>query len=302
MVDRVSSESPSRVSSDERERGERFLSAYAVIEQEMRRRWGNPAGRESFRHLVDVLKSKDSLIRKFKDDLEEFSELRNAIVHERISPDYLIAVPLPETVAKIETIAGILTNPPLVYPRFGRPVFTLQVHEPASRVLKATRDTDFSQFPVYDGSRYVGLLTNSGISRWVASLLCDESCGPSRICPPPETSAGQDTASKAFQWNPEDFREGLREDPREGFRKDLQVDLRNCLLNARIADILAYEKDRDRARFISRYETIYEAQEMFRDGSFGHRWRTAALLITETGNPRESLLGIVTPSDMVSVE
>ena len=107
---------------DELYRGERFLAAFTLIEQTLRRKWGEASGRESVRRMVDVLSKTDPAVRRFKDDLEEFSELRNAIVHERISPEYLIAVPLAPAVERIEAIAKALSEPPLVYPRFAAKV------------------------------------------------------------------------------------------------------------------------------------------------------------------------------------
>lgn len=239
---------------NERERGERFLAAYNVIEHELRRRWGDPSGRESFRHMVSVLKSRDSVVRRFKDDLEEFADLRNAIVHERISPDYLIAVPLEETVRRIEEIAGIMTKPPLVYPRFSREVISFDVGDRADRVLRIIKNTNFSQFPVYEGSRYVGLLTDGAVARWMADRIHGE--------------RGKGCV-------------GLDE-----------------MLSATVKEILGYERG-NRARFLPRNATIYEAEEIFRKGSPESDKRVLAILITDNGNPEEKLLGIITPSDLL---
>jgi len=46
--------------------------------------------------------------------------------------------------------------------------------EPAlsvSGALKLMHDHDYSQLPVYEGSSYVGLLTNNAIGRWVADQM-----------------------------------------------------------------------------------------------------------------------------------
>lgn len=159
------------IPAEEIKRGDRFLAAYAVIEQELRKRWGVPGGRDSFRHMVEVLSKNDALIRRFREDLIEYSELRNAIVHERISPDYLIAVPLEDIVCSIERIAADLTKPPLVIPKFSRKVVVLDVSTPISEVLKLIRMTEYTQFPVYKGNKYVGLLTDGSIARWAAHAM-----------------------------------------------------------------------------------------------------------------------------------
>ena len=160
------SDSELNASDAELERGERFLSAYNVIEQAMQRKMGDAASKEGFRRLIDHLTDRDWMVRKFRDDLIEFAELRNAIVHERISPRYLIAVPLTGTVERIERIAASMERPPLVYPRFRAEVVGFDVDDPVRKVLATLASTGYSQFPVYREGQYMGLLTDGGIGRW----------------------------------------------------------------------------------------------------------------------------------------
>lgn len=238
----------------ERERGERFLAAYHWIEQSLRKMSGNDI-RDSFRHLVDCMSKRSAVVRKYRDDLVEFGELRNAIVHERISPDYLIAVPLLETVERIEEIARLLANPPLVYPRFRREVVVFSPHDSMEKVFQVMRGKGFTQFPVYEDGVYRGLLTDGGIAGWVAG----------------RTAKAMGTASIA-----------------------------DILLGVSVGEVLASEKNPHRARFVSRRSTVYEVEEIFRENSKREKWRVAAVLITENGKPDEELLGIITPSDLLS--
>ena len=68
-----------------------------------------------------------------------------------------------------------------------------------------------------------------------------------------------------------------------------------------LKDILHHEKDAKNYRFISRYMTIYEAEEIFKIGVERGR-RFEALLITEHGRPHQKLIGIVTPIDIMKVD
>lgn len=156
---------------EEMQRGDRFLAAYATIEQALRRMTGAPAGRDSFRHLVDDMARGDAVIGRFRDDLAEFGELRNAIVHERISPDYLIAVPLEETVLRIEEIARLIVEPPAVYPMFRKKVVVFAPQDSMGDVFRTMSSTGFTQFPIYEDGVYRGLLTDGGIARWVARAV-----------------------------------------------------------------------------------------------------------------------------------
>lgn len=65
-------------------------------------------------------------------------------------------------------------------------------------------------------------------------------------------------------------------------------------------DILMHEKNRVNYKFVSRYITIYEAEDIFKQGVERGR-RFEALLITEHGKPHQKLIGIVTPLDIVKI-
>lgn len=66
-------------------------------------------------------------------------------------------------------------------------------------------------------------------------------------------------------------------------------------------DILMHEKNKVNYKFISRYITIYEAEEIFKQGVERGR-RFEALLITEHGKSHQKLIGIVTPLDIMKVD
>lgn len=66
-------------------------------------------------------------------------------------------------------------------------------------------------------------------------------------------------------------------------------------------DILMHEKNRVNYKFVSRYITIYEAEEIFKQGVERGR-RFEALLITEHGKPHQKLIGIITPLDIVKID
>lgn len=80
--------------------------------------------------------------------------------------------PTPATVAVAESIRDHLLSPPKALQVLGTQTPT--TIEPAlsvSGALKLMHDHDYSQLPVYEGSSYVGLLTNNAIGRWVADQM-----------------------------------------------------------------------------------------------------------------------------------
>ena len=76
---------------------DRFLVAFSRIEQSLRK-MTKSSKQDSFGTLLD--RATSTTIRRFSNDLREFAELRNAIVHER-GGGYVIAEPHPETVHRL---------------------------------------------------------------------------------------------------------------------------------------------------------------------------------------------------------
>jgi predicted transcriptional regulator len=76
---------------------------------------------------------------------------------------------LPGVVAELEQIRDNLISPVLVYPKLHREVQSFQSEVSLSEVLKSIYEKGYSQFPIYQEGEYVGLLTENGITRWLAS-------------------------------------------------------------------------------------------------------------------------------------
>ncbi len=151
---------------------ERFLNAFIEIEQELRLIVG--ADRYlSFYNLVKRASSINKTVRPFATYLKEYADLRNAIVHERIDGEP-IAEPHDAAVLHLEEILDILTSPPRIEDGFLGEVVTCAPYDPIGYAMKRMLCESFSQFPVYRGSKFVGLLTAETVARWVADRL---SCG-----------------------------------------------------------------------------------------------------------------------------
>jgi hypothetical protein len=123
--------------------------------------------------LVNDAASRNHGVRRYKDDLKEFGDLRNAIVHTRAG-DRVIAEPNDQAVDTIEQIARLLVDPPEVGEFFRGDVFRLQLIDPIGTATKAMLEESFSQIPVYDGDGFAGLLTTNTVGRWVGSCVQDE--------------------------------------------------------------------------------------------------------------------------------
>lgn len=228
---------------------ERFITAFNRIELAVRTIAGVKEHRPFYR-VLDQAKKNSPLIRKYEGDLRAYADLRNAIVHNRTSTEFVIAEPHKKVVENIEHIDELLAKPKLVGQLFRKRVLIFQTTDSLSETLKVIHKQKYTQFPVYTNQQFKGLLTTVGITNWLASSMLGPHM-PRRI--------------------------------------------------PTLGDILHHEKNEKNYKFISRTLTIYEAEEIFKQGVERGR-RFEALLITEHGKPHQKLLGIVTPIDIMKVD
>jgi len=148
-------------------KSQRFLQAFGEIERSLRRGSSSPKD-IGFYRLVDLVGVDNPVIRRFKVDLKQYADLRNAIVHDRIG-GVVIAEPHERVVQRIETIAALIQRPPRVLPVFERRVLTLRSDDTLEAALKTMLKHSFSQIPVISREDFIGLLTANTITRWLAS-------------------------------------------------------------------------------------------------------------------------------------
>lgn len=145
---------------------ERFLAAYNAIDQHLRGELDSDKA-EPFSRLIDEYADRTRGW-AYRQDLRLFADLRNVIVHSRTKPYQHVAVPVPDVVARIEAIRDSLLEPALVIPEFQCDVLTVQTDDSLLAVLQHINQNDFSQFPVYADDQFAGLITENGITRWLA--------------------------------------------------------------------------------------------------------------------------------------
>ena len=143
-----------------------FLISFNRIEKWMRDEMGN-ARNMGFTELVRRLaQRKQLMIRKYEDDLLQLAQLRNAIVHDRIAVDFVIAEPNDWTVKRIQLIEQELIQPETVLPRFAKRVTGFEQDLPLLELLKIVAEKRYSQFPLYNKGKFVALITLRNIGFW----------------------------------------------------------------------------------------------------------------------------------------
>lgn len=146
-----------------------FLSSFNRIEKWMQREV-NPINGMGFSQLVRKLSNQPILpIRKYENDLLQISQLRNAIVHDQIGEDFIIAEPNEWVITRILQIEKELYEPERVLPRFAKKVTGFTINLPVPELLNSIAKKRYSQFPLYKNGKFQGLLTLRMLGYWYAT-------------------------------------------------------------------------------------------------------------------------------------
>jgi predicted transcriptional regulator len=231
-----------QITQEQRDLIEQFIANYNTLDTELRHQLG--LGREvPFSRVVNEFNAKHRgwLDVEF---LRTVNDLRNLLVHDPKRPYDYAAVPTSAIVTKLGGACDRILRPQRVVPRFARKVETVSPASSLAEVLRQIDARDFSQFPIY-GKSFHGLLTENGITRWLAHHV----------------------------------------------KVELSiVELEEVF----VRDIVPEEEKRANWRFVSREESVEAVRELFAEKEL-----LEAVLITQTGKPQESLLGIATRWDII---
>jgi len=145
---------------------ERFITAYNTVDHELREK----LGAENAVPFTQLIRDYAARYPRWRDmeTLRMLGDLRNAVVHQREQVYEYLSVPVPAVVETMERIRDEFESPELVYPQFARDVFTFEAESRLTDVLRQIDKKGFSQFPIYRRGRFMGLLTENGITRWLA--------------------------------------------------------------------------------------------------------------------------------------
>ena len=97
------------------------------------------------------------------------------LIHRRTLPIFQMATPTKQVVERLEGIRDRMLNPPKVT-RYMKIVAYVSPDDSLADVMRIVFESDFSQFPVMNGKEVTGLLTENGITRWLArKIVCEDS-------------------------------------------------------------------------------------------------------------------------------
>ena len=145
---------------------QRFLDAFAIIEKRLKQITGMTKY-TGFFQLLNLAAKKNALVRRAQLDLQEYAELRNAIVHQRSGDGSILAIPVEEVVEDIETLAKQLEDPEIVGKHFSKPVRICHPDTDLQVAFEIMNKMETSKVPVYSQGSFHSLLTMEMIARWM---------------------------------------------------------------------------------------------------------------------------------------
>lgn len=155
------------VSRDELARIERFIAAFNALDNWLQ---SQPDAPPTFRSAVDWWARRHP----FWSDAETlrlFTSLRNFLVHETVRPFDYACVPSESAVREIEDIRERLLHPLTIGQQFKREVITLSSSDTLETALHLMTSRDIARFPIFDGDRFAGVLSERDIARFLSYVV-----------------------------------------------------------------------------------------------------------------------------------
>lgn len=147
---------------------EEFLHLFADAEGWLKRRIGRIAtDRTGVGALIDRYAEMNPLWADSANQLRQLAEIRNLLTHQRgLDEGYPVAV-APHSLRVIRGIVRELGHPETVSVRYRKAVTAVSPDDTLAAVLLLAFEHGFSQFPVLQGERFSGLITENEMVRWL---------------------------------------------------------------------------------------------------------------------------------------
>lgn len=146
---------------------EKFLDIFNQIEKHLKSEYNN-GYYMPFSDLVRKSSAKEGVIKRFREDLFVYSDLRNVLVHNSRINGKIIANPLDDVIENIELIWHKIQHPKKVS-KFKKTVHYCFTDDKLSKALKFMREFKISQIPILEKGVIVDVLSANHIADWLAT-------------------------------------------------------------------------------------------------------------------------------------
>lgn len=137
---------------------DKFIESFVKIEMYLKKYLNAP--KVGFVQMLHSGARTNPVIKRHLADLIEYSQLRNAIVHNRAGEEIAIAEPHDSICLEIEKISNALNSPVILRSLFksNHKIFVCDLNKSLQSLLKDQNSNNYSVVPVYDKGIYVGLV------------------------------------------------------------------------------------------------------------------------------------------------
>jgi hypothetical protein len=152
----------------EQQREQSRVMTYLSLFNEIDKHFDKILGTERFLPYNDKIKQIitgrypiSRFVKLFQNDLKYFGELRNNISHGLKMDEYLYAIPTQSAIDKLADFVDKIVEPPLCIEYFRKEVHSVQLSDAFSVVLKVMKEEHYKVVPVYEGKKFLGVVTES---------------------------------------------------------------------------------------------------------------------------------------------
>lgn len=144
---------------------DRFLAAFASIERSLNI-MAKTTRYSTFSKLLARCSAMNRTVSANQEELREYAELRNAIVHQRDDRQEIIAQPTDAVTEHIEKIAELLDGRRSLINYATSPVLTVEKDAAVRQAFDLMRQLETTKLPVYKDQNFQGIITMETIASW----------------------------------------------------------------------------------------------------------------------------------------
>ena len=144
----------------------KYIEQFNKIEQFLRK-ITNSEDNIRFNELL-TRANNNYVVNRYFVELKEHGKLRNVISHKRGTEFF--AMPTDLALLSITKIKNYLIKPKKVKELINNIPMVLTPQTTILETLKTVKSKGYSQFPVYDNDKYLGIITSNSIIMWLASV------------------------------------------------------------------------------------------------------------------------------------
>lgn len=150
---------------------QRFMHAFNELHNVIAKRVNKEPDTNFGELMGAAAKNRDKVIENYVDEIDFYRELRNLLTHHTINGDEAVAQPSDSLIEEIEMVTEKIKYSKRVKDVFLKRVRTFDMNDPLENVLDVINQVRYTQFPVFDGDKLVGIVSSIGVTKYLAKAM-----------------------------------------------------------------------------------------------------------------------------------